>query len=399
MNSSDFDDFARAFSKSDDATVAPEVVITRVAIMGGGKDARCLAALCLAQGLEVVLFSAYSAELDVLRKAQAIPLRGAGPIGSFHVDQKAGPSIQTTSAIDTAVMDADAVFLTGPVHKQRTYAMVLADHLCDGQIVVLPNARSFAAVEAAWLLRTGGCLADLTLVDMVGLSYWIDESPSALTLSEVSSVPVATLPDRRPAVIAALQAFLPGLEPTHSALHSGFVDASAAVECPALILGGSAISPGGPHVPDGAVPLAQNNSFRNLIGPDHIALIDVLWSERCRVAACFGVREMPKTDAILTRVAGEANGAGARPVPAQSEARALLRCGAIGSLAPLASAARIAGIDVPMTHAMLAQISAIVDGDLKSAGRRLDSIGVTANNLDEARSHINQIVKRVRHGQ
>ena len=166
-----FEDFARAASRSRSDAVTAPTPISRVAVLGGGADARPLAALALAEGCDVTLFSAYGRELELLRASSGIALRGAGPIGSYQVDRGAA-SIVLTAELDAAVQGAEAIFLTGPIHKQRTYAMVLADHLFDDQILVLAPGRTFGAVEAAWMLRLGGCMADVTLVEAQGLPYW-----------------------------------------------------------------------------------------------------------------------------------------------------------------------------------------------------------------------------------
>ena len=144
-------------------------------MLGGGADARLIAALCLAEGAEVTLFSAYGRELEQLRggrrrhdpraRARSAPIRSTSD---------GTPSIRTTGELDRAVAGAEAIFLTGPVHKQRTYAMVLADHLQGRQILVLAPGRSLGAAEAAWLLRVGGCAADITIVEVQGLPYWIE---------------------------------------------------------------------------------------------------------------------------------------------------------------------------------------------------------------------------------
>ena len=154
----DFADAATRASVSKPLAVTP--VYERFAVLGGGADARLLAALCLSEGAQVTLFSAYGAELDALRNSSGISLRGAGPGGTYQVDRENAPSIRTTAELDAAVSDAQVIFLTGPVHKQRTYAMVLADHLSDGQVLVLAPGRSLGALETAWLLRIGGATAD-----------------------------------------------------------------------------------------------------------------------------------------------------------------------------------------------------------------------------------------------
>lgn len=241
--SSGFDEFTEAVSKS--TTKKPVIEsksFSRIAVLGGGADARLIAALCLSEGAEVKLFSAYGEELSTLRSSSGVTLRGAGPVGTYHVDREDGPSIRTTAELDGAVTDAELIFLTGPVHKQRTYSMVLADHLKDGQVLVVAPGRSLGALETAWLLRIGGCTADVTIVEAQGLPYWYDEAGSILTLSQVAPMPAATLPSGRPEILSALKKYLPNLVMFDSVLGSGFSDGSALVEVPTLLMGGTIAS-------------------------------------------------------------------------------------------------------------------------------------------------------------
>lgn len=380
----DFEDFARAASRSSRSAPPAAPRLTRIAVLGGGADARLIAALSLSENCDVTLFSAYGKELDLMRASSGIALRGAGPVGSYQVDQ-GDASVKLTAELDTAVADAQAIFLTGPIHKQRTYAMVLADHLQDGQVLVLAPGRSLGAVEAAWNLRLGGCVADVTIVEAQGLPFWYASEGTTLTLSERGTVAAATLPRGRSEAIAGLTHILSNLEEVESVLASGFADLSAAVEIPALIMGGAGLAAGGITVPMGGVPLPENETFAALIGPDQMRLIQTLAEERKAVARAFGVRGLPKTDAWIAGFTGPAKGAGSRPVPDRDAARHILRDGVIGSLVPLCSAASLAGIDVPQTQAMIALTGAILDADVAASGRRLETMGITANTLDDAR--------------
>jgi len=147
----------------------PVASLSNVAVLGGALDGQLIAALCFAQGAQVSLFSAYATELESMQAG--IALQGNGPVGNYHVNQQRGPSIHAGAALDACLAGTDIVFLTGPVHKQRTYAMVLADHLSDGQVLVLPNARTFGAFEALSLLKLGGATADISVVEMQGMPY------------------------------------------------------------------------------------------------------------------------------------------------------------------------------------------------------------------------------------
>jgi hypothetical protein len=397
MSASGFENFAEAVaSRSRQPAPVALPSLGKVTVLGGGPDARMLAALCLAEGAEVTLFSAYGAEIEALTSAGGISLRGHGPTGTFQINQPAIPSVRTTAELDRAVRDAELIFLTGPVHKQRTYAMVLAEHVRDRQVLVVAPGRSLGAVEAAWLLRVGGCKADVTLVEVQGLPYWHRASGAALDLTACGPASASTLPSNRAGVLEALKRYLPNIAAAPSPVHSGFADGSGLVEVPALVLGGPAVPSGRKPLPLGGVPLPQNESFRVLIGAGHLAVMQEMAQERRKVAARFGVRDLPSLEEWLDIHAGTTEAAKARPIPSPAEATAIVRCATIGSLVPLASAARVAGIEAPATDAMIALVSALLGSDIASAGRRLETIGVTAANVDAARQTIDAIAREPR---
>ena len=382
--SADFEDFARAASRVGSRAAPGDARLSRVAVLGGGADARLLAALSLAADCDVILFSAYGRELEMLRASSGIALRGAGPIGSYQVDRR-NASVALTAELDSAVMGAEVIFLTGPIHKQRTYAMVLADHLSDGQVLVLAPGRSLGAVEAAWMLRLGGCAADVTLVEAQGLPFWYRAEGAVLELSEAGPMAAATLPRGREKVLEMLAPVLPNLVSVESVVASGFADLSAAVEIPALLMGGVGLTGGGVAVPMGAKALPENETFAALIGLEQTRLIRALAEERRAVAQAYGVRGLPETETWIAAFAGADRGEGSRPVPDAETARAMMRDGVIGSLVPLVSAADLAGVAVPQTKALMATVGAILDADVAAAGRRLENMGITAKTADDAR--------------
>ncbi|MEM7045972.1 MAG: hypothetical protein AAF543_24435 [Pseudomonadota bacterium] len=351
-----------------------------------------LAAIALAEGVEVTLFSAYDAEM---RSAGSIAIREDGPLGTYQIDREDAPSIRTTMELDRAVAEAEVIFLTGPVHKQRTYAMVLADDLRDGQVQVIAPARTFAALEAAWLLRVGGCKADITIVEVMGLPFWCRAGGARLHLSPRSSVVAGAVPAGRPRVLEGLKPFLPNLLQSTSGallslgtLQASFADGSGVVEVPALLLGGPLIGDGRPHVPMGGEPLPENESFRNLIGNKHRTVIEALAAERVSVASAFGIRDLPDAEAWVIHYAGASKGDGRRPIPTPDEATSLLRDAVIGSLVPLASADDVAGRDVPVTRSLITLASSVLVADIGSAGRKLETIGIGAGDVDQIRRQI-----------
>ena len=271
MTDSEFQAFANALARRDAAPAPAAAAFDRVTVLGGGPEARLLACLSLAEGAQVTLFSNFGAETSALRDPGGVTLRGAGPTGTYAADRERGPSIRLDAHLDTAVRKSDLVWLTGPVLKQRTCAMALAEHLSDGQVVAIVPGRSLGALETAWHLRASGCEADVTLIEVQTLPYWIREQGSVLHLTRAAPTPVATLPNGRDDVVRGLARFLPNLVPARDVVHGSFADGSGLVEVPALLLGGPAAPPGGPDLPVGAEPLPERNTFRALIGERHLA--------------------------------------------------------------------------------------------------------------------------------
>ena len=391
MSDPEFQAFVETFARQDIAPVPAASAFDRVTVIGGGPEARLLACLCLAEGAEVTLCPMSSAGMSALRDSGGVTLRDAGPAGTYAVDRDRGPSIRLGTELDSSVRDAELIWLTGAALKQRSYAMMLAEHLSDGQVVAVVPGRSLGALETVWHLRTGGCRADLTLVEIQVPPYWIRTQRGVHHLTRTGPAPVATLPGGRDDVVRGLSRFLPNLTPLPSVVHSSFADGSGLVEVPGLLLGGPAAPPGGPELPVGAEPLPERNTFRALIGERHRAVVAAMADERRRIASHWGVRELPDADAWLDLHAGAPTGDTARPVPAAGDARSLIQCAVIGSLAPLLSSADVAGVAAPATRAMTTLADAALGGGMAGAGRRLHTIGVDAADLDGARRAMDAI--------
>ena len=97
------------------------------------------------------------------------------------------------------------------------------------------------------------------------------------------------------------------------------------------------------------------------------------------------MRNLPSAEDWIGLHAGALRGPGARAVPGRAAALGVLRDGVIGSLVPLVSAARIAGKAVPVTQAIVTLASTVLGADVAAAGRRLDTIGIDAGDIDSAR--------------
>lgn len=345
----------------------------RVTILGSGVEGRVLAAVFLAEGAtEVNLFSVYADELAALESG-SITLRGAGPVGTFRVGGDS-PSIVVTSVLDRSVAEADLIVVTGPVLKQRTYGLVLAPHLRDGQTILVMPGRTLAVLELHQAIRAGGSAADVRLIEAVDMPFDIVEETGQLHLTRGRATRAGVYPSGATSALDSLRTYLPDLDGVGSILDSSLSDGSGAVEVPTLIIQGSAAAGDGAGSPPGTT-LVSPDSFRDLLGPTQERLLAGLWEERVNVAAGVGIRNLPELDQVIDEVAGSTENDQIRLVPGPEEARRVLRDAVLGSLAPLTSIAKMCGVAVPLTDALIDVSESVLGRGLRSSGR---TIGATA---------------------
>ncbi len=390
--SAEFEAFAKALERSSERDKQLESpMFNQVTVLGGGPEGRLLAALCLSQNRSVTLFSAYGAELNALRAAGGITLRGDGPVGTFQVDLDSSPSIKTTAELDSAVSSADLIFLTGPVHKHRTYAMVLAEHLSDGQTLVIAPARTFAALEVSALLKIGGCRADITVVEVQHLPYWTEVQGNGLDLAASATAAAATMPGNQVNTIHSLAEILPNLHPAPNALHSSLADGSGVIEAVGLMFGESAVAGASETLLPGAESLPSHNNFHSLLAtPNCRSLVSAALNERRQVAGRFGVRNLPDDERWIEICAGSDSQIRFRPEV--EDVAAVLRSAVAGSLIPLQSAGQLVDVSTPVTDSLITVAGALLGSDVSASGRRLETMGIRADNADEARKVLESLV-------
>lgn len=352
-----------------------------VAVLGSCPHAQALAAAFLAAGSRVRLFSTSDADVAALRQSGGITVRGDGPIGTFSVDPSSEIHIEIVGGIDAAVTGADLVMVVGTVVFQRAMGILLADAVGPGQIALAVPGRTFGALELAWWLGAGDNRP--TVGELQDLPWEVTATgPASIELSPPAPVRVGTLPPLAASGVAqALSRALPEVGSSPTVLHSSLGDATGLVDVPALIVGG----PGTRDEPGELLPGAERIDDSPPAGAPLLNLVERLADERRAVAERWGVRDMPSTFDWVGRVArlrSEPGGAGARDAVLE---------GTAGSLVPLASAGRMAGVPTPVTDAVITGVSAMFAVDLTAAGRRLENLGLAGSDLDAVRRSVGPV--------
>lgn len=375
----EFTDVVAALERPAEPASAPGVP-GRVTILGAGSTGRALAAWLLAERTpEVTLFTVYGDELAALESG-SVTLRGDGPVGTFRTGDG---GIVVTSVLDAAIAAADVIFVTGPVFKLRTYGMVLAPYLLGHQALVVCPAQTFGGLEVDWWLTAGGRAGDSVLVELSRVPFAVEQPGGVLHLRRRRGL-AAARPAHRTALLDWLEVVFPDLSSRSTILDSSFADGTGLVEVPALVMGGPALAGDEAGLLPGAVPLTAD-VFRRLITPPVVEMISTLAEERRRVAAQYGVRDLPDTEQWIDEIAGGDAPADSRPVPSSAVAVAAVRQGVLGSLVPLTSAARLAAVPVPATDALIQMVSTMLGADMASAGRRLENLGFADAEPDDVR--------------
>ena len=368
---------------------------TSVAVLGAGPVGLLLACEALAAGLDVRLTSLYGQELQVLREAGAITVRGVHLVGSYAIGGagRQGPAIDVVDSIDQAVKHVDLIMLAAPALSHSTYAGVLAPVLADGQTVLLVPGRFLGVVEFAETLAAHMASADVTLSEVAHPPYLATGDGAAVSvLGLAKSLPCSTLPvDASATLCARLESILPMLCATDSPLDTAFAAITGVLNVAPLAVNASVLDAGD------EVRLADLVT-QGLSG----TIMKALDIERREVGFNFGVRDLVPAATWLRAAFGAESDQIEDPdlhnALTDLDAFDDVRIGWDGGprltddvanvLVPLASAGRVAGVSTPITDMIITLASVLVGSDLSAQGRTLGRVGLGNHPPSELRRHL-----------
>lgn len=374
---------------------------TSVAVLGAGPVGLLLACEALAAGLDVRLTSLYGQELQVLREAGAITVRGVHLVGSYAIGgpRHLGPAIALVDSVDQAVKDADLILLAAPALSHSAYAGVLAPVLEDGQTILLVPGRFLGVVEFAETLAAHMATANVTLSEVAHPPYLATCDGAAVrVLGVAKSLPFSTLPVEAALTLCSrLASVLPMLHATDSPLDTAFATLTGVLNVAPLAANASVLDAGG------EVRLVDLVT-RGLSG----TIMRALDIERREVGFHFGVRDLVPAATWLRAAFGEESDQVEDPdlhnALTDLDAFHDVRIGWDGGprviddvanvLVPLASAGRAAGVSTPVTDMIVTLASTLAGSDLSAQGRTLDRVGLGNHPPSELRRHLASVGAR-----
>jgi opine dehydrogenase len=136
----------------------------KVAILGAGNGGQTMAADLSVSGHEVRLFELerFAGALGPLFEKKHIKMTG-------FIEGEADIAVITTD-IDEAISGAEVIFIPLPAFTHRTYAELLADHVKDGQIIVLVPG-TLGSLVFRRVFDEKGVTADVIICETNSLTY------------------------------------------------------------------------------------------------------------------------------------------------------------------------------------------------------------------------------------
>jgi opine dehydrogenase len=340
----------------------------RIAILGGGHGCYAAAADLSEQGHEVRLWRRNAAALAPLQAAGSIVLKDER--GSREV-----PIAQATGDIGLALRGAELILIPTPATAQEDIARAMAPHLTDRQVVFLPPG-TFGSCVMARSVRAAGNRADVVWAETGTLPYLARKhGDREVNLSaRAVRLPTGVYPARKAqAALALIQGAYPSVHACGNALSGALMNAGPIVHPPLVVMN--------------AAPLQHFERWdihNEGTQPAVRAVTDRLDQERIAVreALGLGAPHYPLADHYHSDrwMYGDAHrrlvksGDWREPIDLYTH-RYVSEDIELG-LAFLASVARYAGVDAPLTHGLLAVAGGFLGRDLRSGPRTLEALGL-----------------------
>ena len=274
-----------------------------------------------------------------------------------------------------------------PATAHRDIARACAEHLEDGQVVVLHPGRTGGALEFRKVLDERGCKADITLAEAQTFIYAARViGPAQSRIFGVkNSIPVAALPAyETPKVLDSLRQAYPQFVPGDNVLKTGLENVAILFHPAVMLCNAGRVE----DQPQGFEYYLEG------ITPSVALFLEALDLERISVAEALGLRAMPvKTwlyvaydsvgrnlyEAVRSTLAYKDIMA-----PASLHNRYLLE-DVPTSLVPMISLGEQFGVKTPLMRSIVEIASTLLERDFWAIGRTTDDMGVTGMDVREIR--------------
>ncbi|MFH2114405.1 MAG: NAD/NADP octopine/nopaline dehydrogenase family protein [Spirochaetota bacterium] len=345
------------------------------AVIGGGNGGQSAAGHLGILGFPVRIYDIFEETIGEIRSKGGVEVGGA--VQGF------GPVQLATTSIDQAVDGADVIMIIAPALAHRDIARSLAPFVRPGQIVFIHPGATFGAIEFYREFTSAGApVDDLVICEAQSLLYACRSvSPGVVSIKGVKQkLAVSALPAvKTAAAVASLAAAFPQIVPGINVLETGLTNLNAMMHPGPSLLNTSLIesSHEWKYYLDGITPTI--GVFVERLDKERLALGKAVGLELHGILEMY--REMYGVHAPTLSETVRKNPA-YQDIQGQKkvDTRYILEDIPMG-LVPMASLARKLGVPCRMMETIISLGEEVLDRDLTTTGRTLESLGLAGMSL------------------
>ena len=349
----------------------------RFCVVGAGHGGMGMAGHLAVMGYPVTLYNRSENHLSGVKWHGGITVEGE--VAGF------GPIPLATSNMAEALESADVVMVVTPSTAHRDLALLMADHLVQGQVIVLNPGRTGGALEFSTILAERGVLSQVVVAEAQTFIY----ASRAISRHEAHifkikhGVAVAALPSYlTPVVLDALEGAYPQFKAGGNVLATSLENIGAVFHPALTILNAGWIEE----------TKGDFEYYLQGITPSIALVLERIDAERLAVARCLGLRNMSAVEWLYLSYssAGKNLYEAIRNTPAyrgikapQSIDHRYIFEDVPMSLVPIASLGRALGAATP-TIDMIIDLANLLHGvDYRSSGRTVEKLGLAGLSVKE----------------
>lgn len=375
------DDLLRSIARAEEplGDIAPAENLPSFCILGAGNGGMAMAGHLAITGCKVNLFNRSEERLRPIRERNGLDVDGE--IEGF------APMNRVTSDPAEALAGVDVAMVVVPANAHSMIAETIAEHLRDGQVLVLNPGRTGGALEVAHVLKRKNPGLRLFLAEAQTLLYAARiTNPGQVRIFGIkNSVPLATLPayhvvDVLPLIRRALPQFVPG----DNVLKTSFDNIGAVFHPAITILNAGRIED--TH--------GDFEYYVQGVTPSVAAVLEAVDRERVGVAGALGIRANTAREWLYLAY----DAAGRTLLDAMRNNRGYSGIMAPGtiqhryisedvptSLVPISSIGRMLNVPTPATDAIIHMASVMHGIDYWSKGRTVERLGIAGLSVKDIR--------------
>ena len=361
--------------------------IQRYSVFGAGHGGRAMAAHLALLGFDVALYNRTPDHIEGIKARKGIDLEGGegGPHGFAEL-------ALITSDLQEAVQHSEVLMVVVPSSAHASIAANMAQHLRDGQIIILHPGRTCGAIEFDKVLRDSGCKVDFTVAEAETFIYASRaDGPAQSRIFRIKeAVPLAALPAvKTPLVLEAIKPAYPQFIDGVDVLHTGLNNMGAIFHPAITILNAGWIE-------------STHGDFQFYIDgvtPSVARILEVLDRERVTVASALGIRA--RTSLEWLQLAYDTQGDNLHEAihnqpgyygikaPNSLKHRYIFEDVPM-SLVPMAALGMRYGVSVRGMDSMIRLADFIHSTDYRRRGRTLDKLGIEQYSVSELQKFVRE---------